>query len=416
MATALQPEEKETSDYYDILLLGRTGQGKSTAGNKLLKSDNPVHTPITVRHPLSDREVGGEARGEDEQRAEFKVGADLDSVTDRCELISNETTNTRILDTPGFADSRTAENGVFNGNLEVFRDILRVQEAKNLAFSRVLYFFPLRGRPTRADGHLQEELKLMYGFLGEDVFKIMVIVATNDVSKNGKQDSFDDDDKELIKQAFMKAFNKITGKTNVLEECPPVLYLPLDEKNLMDKVVQVEVIYEKPLTKPETLEISLCKPSIIEAKRRNKGIKLLFCDRCIKCSGKLIYEDTSKGKKPIRIVLNEGSENEKVIPYGDSKCHPLLLPEHFTVTKIVGGIAHIVTFGIFVGIGKIRGKKMWPGFTNHDEYCVSCKGPPSAKGCTRINRKFEVKTKNETKKIPTTHSTTLDELQIDDNE
>ena len=40
MAEAIQIEgEDEASEYYDILLLGRTGFGKSTTANKLLRSE-----------------------------------------------------------------------------------------------------------------------------------------------------------------------------------------------------------------------------------------------------------------------------------------------------------------------------------------------------------------------------------------
>ena len=417
MATAAGQEGDDPSYYYDILLLGRTGQGKSTTGNKLLTSEGEVRQV----HSLKSLEAASSDVGDEEQRAEFKAAEGEDSVTAKCELISNEATRVRVLDTPGFADTEnTRERGVFNGNLEIFRDIVRIQDERDLAFSRVLYFLPSRGRLERADGALQEEIKLMYGFLGEDVFKIMVIVATTFKCKK-KYEDFDDDDVKATERAFMKAFNKITGEAGLLERCPPIVYLPFDEENALNRVVGAEVIYEEFLKVPVIIEFSSFKPSMMqdliqEAKRKNEGRKLLFRDRCIKCCGKLIYEDSPRGKKPVLILLNEGSANEKIIPYGDSKCHPLLLPKHATVTKIIGGIAHIATLGIFVGIGKVRGKKLWPGFTNSDEYCVGCKGPPSAEGCSKINKTIKLTVKSGHEKILTTHSTKLEKLQLDNSE
>ena len=418
MATAAAPPDDPPSDYYDILMLGRTGQGKSTTANKLLEIES--RGAIVHDHKISESgvELSSEARGQDEARVSFETGDGMDSITTNCKLISNEMTNIRVLDTPGFAGTwGTREHGVFKGNLQIFRSILRAQDEVDLAFCRVLYFLPLRGALERADGILQEEIKLMYGFLGEEVFKIMVIIATNRRKKNGQQDEFNEDDIQATEKVFMTAFERITGEKDMLPKCPPILYLPFLEENVINRVVAAPVIYEEPLKVPVIVEFSATTPSIKiliqEAKQKYKGKKLQFRDRCTKCSGKIIYEDTPRGRKAIRIALNE-SENETVVPYNDSKCHPVMLPKHYSVTKVIGGIAHLATLGIFIAVGKIRGKKVWPGFTNHDELCAGCNGPAGAEGCTKVNKKFKLKAKKGSGTFVTNHSTVLDKLQINE--
>ena len=71
--------------------------------------------------------------------------------------------------------------------------------------------------------------------------------------------------------------------------------------------------------------------------------------------------------------------------YYESKCHPLFIPKYSTIQKFVGGIAHIATFGV----SYFAVDKPWPGFTNNDEECVNCKGPPGSNGCIAIQKDYE---------------------------
>ena len=446
MAEAIQIEGKdEASEYYDILLLGRTGFGKSTTANKLLRSElasvgADEHVKLQWEEAEDGQGVGGggtvaEGSGgkkgavaggggavEEASKEVFETGGGIESVTNKCKLVSNENTNIRVLDTPGFADTRDApKRGVFRGNLKIFRSILRAQQEKNLAFSRVLYFLPMRGPPERADGTVQEEIKLIEGFLGEEVFKIMVIIATNRYRRSRPETVFYEEDIEITRRVFMAALEKITdtageGKQKIIDECPPIVYLPYLETEVIAKIVSAPVLSEQPLKKPVVVEISKSTPSTEEliqnTRRQNKGRKLQLQERCIKCSAKLIYSDTARRRLPSRVVINEGGEEEEMLPYSHSKCHPLVIPRYSTIVKITGGVAHLMMLGLFVAAGKIRGKKFWPGFTNDEELCVCCNKDPSADACYAIGKVFKLKTKEGEEDINTCHSTTLDRLHI----
>ena len=119
--------DDEKSAYYDILLLGRTGQGKSTPANKLLQTDvafldaNPytqhyISEEIQANSGEPGHAAGG---GEEESKVIFKTGKGIESVTGKCKLVSNVVTNIRVLDTPGFADTRdTRMHGVSRETFE----------------------------------------------------------------------------------------------------------------------------------------------------------------------------------------------------------------------------------------------------------------------------------------------------------
>ena len=207
--------------FYDILLLGRTGQGKSTTAKLLSDSAYGLVS-------------GGEStRARDEL---IEVGDGPFPGTTECKLITNEKLKIRVLDTPSLLITRDRDVH------EVFQSILDAQNKSSLSFHRVLYFLPSRGHMERVDSTFQEELKLIYDHLGEDVFNIMVIIVTNQKEKKYQQLEFSEENREITEKCFMTAFETIIGERCTLPQCPPILYLPFLEKDVITCVKGAKVI------------------------------------------------------------------------------------------------------------------------------------------------------------------------------
>ena len=219
---------RKSSEYYDILLLGRKGKGKSSTGNKLLQNPDGQTIPSNQQHWVEGH--GANKFSLDEI---FKIGH---SKASSCKLVSNEDTKVRVLDTPGFVDSRTTKDkGVMK---EKFTNIFNAQARNSLAFSRILYFLPQEGPLEKAEGTLQEELSLI---LGTDAFNIMVVIITTRYKPNKQIPDIDDDDIESTRAAFMDAIN---AENKVLDRCPPVLYIRYAETNILNLIRTAPVLSE----------------------------------------------------------------------------------------------------------------------------------------------------------------------------
>ena len=390
--------EPSPPEQYGIVVLGRTGLGKSTTANKLLGiRGGPA---IWSRVPPEDANCNYFVTAGE--------GVQVDSVTKECQVLSNER-NIRVVDTPGFADTeRTKKVGVYKANLQIFRQILREQKKNELAFRRVLYFLPNRGPLERAEGTLQEEIRVMYEFFGEDIFNIMVIIATN--PKMYQMYGFDEKYLHTSETVFTAAFKIVTGRS--LKKCPPILYLPLAETNVLAKILAAEVIAEEcHLKEPDVIRVIHTR-QINELISNNPGRRLQFHDRCARCADKIVYEfdPVKKEKLPVRIVL----WNEDEVPYDESKCHPIIVPKYSEITKIIGGLIHIITLGIVSGFQHYSGAKYVPWFTNSEEICPACKNSPGSDGCKVMGEEACVPMKGgEKAHVKTSHSTQLDKIEID---
>ena len=127
-------------NYYNLLLTGRSGLGKSKTGYKLVGQ--------TEKRKLSDVE--------EQPQLSFSISG---------KVLQGEERPVRVLMTAGFFSSDTPmkASGVCASqcNLEIFCWVILVQATLRITVDCVVYFLPTRGVLEKVDRHLQDELKVM---------------------------------------------------------------------------------------------------------------------------------------------------------------------------------------------------------------------------------------------------------------
>ena len=344
------------SDCLGILLVGRTGFGKSTTGNMLLRA-------------------GGESVLRDYQIKNFEEGEETDSCTKEIRAVFRPGTEKAnavlVVDTPGFADTDALaqHKNVFQSNLAMFRDLIRKRVREKLRIHRVLYFLPFRGPPQRADGIIQEEIKVLHYYFGNAIFDRMVLVATQ--QKRFSAAGITKKDREDIIKAFTRGLKLALGNDH--PECPPLVYIGFDD---IGGDVQRR-IESAPVVSNEVLVL-------------DKFVQ----GTCSKCSSKYIL---SKKDNP-----RDTTKRINVGPHEERKCHPLFVPTISFWVRVAGGVGHIATLGIPMLIWKLAtGRIPWPTFTSKEEICVNCKMSPGSDGCLEVGTEHEATLPDKEKKTMT---------------
>ena len=219
-------------DYYDIIVIGNYGMGKTELTKKLLQINS---------FPTDDiKDYSDECSVKT-----YELVGNFDF-----KLQANERTKIRVFDTHGLNCPNLAKtNGdSYIANSRLLQSICNYVRDRKLEVRRVVYFLPIRGILEKADGNIQEELKLMCTAFGKDVFNCMVIAMTMHLSHQDMGDQFIQEtiekDTAVLKLCFEQAGKKVPEISEV-HFIPPVIYLPIEES----EEVTVEKIKGAPVHK-----------------------------------------------------------------------------------------------------------------------------------------------------------------------
>lgn len=411
-------DPRNYGDYFDIMVIGNTGAGKTTTADKLLLANPtnkeygyvPTPTPTEGGDAASSQDMANsfvstnnndltmwKTSSEQDFKHMEKRLKDLVFLRDTstypheeinkrrihskastvCEVISNDTSKVRVLDVPGFfsssnqaapADALRHMESVTSSNLATMRTILHIKIALQFKFNRIVYFLPEKGVLRRDSEILKSNIKLMENYFGKSIFAPMVVVATHD------QSVYDivDPGKDLYPPQYMDTTRKYfqLAMASVFPEAtptPPIIFLSF--LSSCEKV------------------LSLFKTTVVHG----AGVELTFNNSvCIRCNIN-VHRVTSRMSQRDQNSPNQDQNEDTIckypntdlaVQYYDSTCHPMLIPKHSRLRKIAGGFVRIITFGR-------ADKEKWPWFWCCDEKCIGCSGPPGTRGCMKVGTRFD---------------------------
>lgn len=379
--------------YITVLLLGPSGVGKSTTGNKLLRFekgdvlDRWNSLQFGLLQPEKENDTKMPELVEKTSRP-FAVGEGIECTTRKLELLSSVAYGIRVLDVPGFGDLDPDSDKIEGiSDLQLIRKILAVQEELDLHFNLVLFFLPRDC--TRADYHLAQRLEHLYDMFGIEIFKIMLVVATMDGTPNNEQKYI-----ERCNQAFSTVLQRVLkGDYTKIEKKPEVVFLPA--KASFDTVKSL-TLDKRPL--------------------HDRHIKLTFNpSKCYKCGQQLRkvqspeqrsggdtsdYRDLPEvhrkfqNAKPSREykVLDASSQFNSSSDDGvlTDTCHVAFIPRYSKLKRVAGRVFHVVSLGAYYLVQKAMGREkihLW----DFEEVCIKCQQVPGSPPCFIVGQNYELK-------------------------
>ena len=297
-----------------------------------------------------------------------------------CQLLINEDSNIRVLDTPGFFSPELYEGASTHdaSNLAIVRRIVYIQTGAGLRFNRILYFLPC-GPLRRDEGTILKEVRCIVKFFDKSIFSSMILVGTispsvskQPHSKLKEDEKFPDKDLRVSEECFYKVVIKACKEMN--EDItdlpkPPMIFVAMTDT--------CEEILHKVMSTPVTVE---------------SGLQLRFRGKiCARCG---IVIGSREGEK--LVCTYSGTNKQTTVPYEESTCHPKI-ETTITVKSFFRGLA-----GLF--------HLKWH-FT--EERCINphCKQGPGSVGCKKVRSTYEA---DDCKgSIIVDHTDTLDDCTIE---
>ena len=432
-----QPEEQE--GYYNIMLIGTTGQGKSTTADKLLIANPSQHHyegGIPQREPVLNKQhcqlkmdditmwllhASSEIpeaktrvkcliyfRKRDDPHKKVNDARDskmkIFTTTKECEVLSNETSKVRVMDVPGFRRVRSA---LASGANAVFKPITECEvlsnETTKVRIMDVPGFFD--GASVLA---AKNQLEVPEGANPMSPLDMNNLDIMRKIIR--------------IQTALSMKFNRILyflPERGPLETSHEILQMELEQmvhffgKSIFDCMVLIATVnpdayqYLQPDVVPfssdtemkirrkfqEALNnISLNRVPLGEQLPDQKP-PIVFISMNDTCED--IYANIKSAPviyNGMRLVYKHGicdycgheikflGDPSCCIPYKQSLCHPLMIQKNLGITKLLnfGGIYRTLT-----------GKSYQP-----DENCIHCRKIPGESGCMKVRTYYIVK--NET--------------------
>ena len=250
---------KNLEVYYDILIIGRAGWGKKTLLDKLVGADDG-----TLRRDWLEQ------TNDDACKQSFQIVSNKQSI--------------RVTIAPGFGNfSNDKEvNSVCDRNVGSVRLIFKLQRELKISFKRVVYFLPFRGPPGRADSYLKDELKCLWNYYGERIFRCMVMIATNSPDAEYQEIGFSESIERKSKSVVEHVLSEVSGVHSTT--CPPIAYLSLSctSENAVDIVQNCAITDEQPLVPSDAERCLKCASPIFDGlKCHPKFIYILPVDRML---------------------------------------------------------------------------------------------------------------------------------------